>query len=111
MAHEAVRERIEAQMAALAQRAGRIEGDLRKALDRDWPEQATQVENDQVLEGLDAMTLAELKILHAALRRIDAGTYGSCARCGQPIAEARLAALPTAITCVGCAAGAEGARS
>lgn len=109
MAHEAVRERIEAQVAALAQRAGRIEGDLRKALDRDWTERATQVENDQVLEGLDAMTLAELRALGAALRRIENGTYGTCASCGGPIAEARLAVLPSATTCVGCAAGAEGA--
>jgi DnaK suppressor protein len=111
MTNEAVRARIEAQVAALAQRAGRIGADLRKALDRDWPEQATQVENDQVLEGLDAMTLAELRGLHTALRRLDAGTYGTCATCGQPIGEARLAALPSTITCVTCAAVAEGARS
>ena len=39
----------------------------------------------------------------AALGRVDAGTYGVCARCGRPIAEARLEARPTARTCVGCA--------
>ena len=31
-----------------------------------------------------------------ALRRIDEGTYGVCERCGNPIPEARLEALPTA---------------
>jgi DnaK suppressor protein len=31
-----------------------------------------------------------------ALRRIDEGTYGACERCGKPIPEARLEALPTA---------------
>lgn len=31
-----------------------------------------------------------------ALRRIDEGTYGTCERCGQPISEARLEAVPTA---------------
>ena len=31
-----------------------------------------------------------------ALRRIDEGTYGDCERCGKPIPEARLEALPTA---------------
>ena len=31
-----------------------------------------------------------------ALRRIDDGTYGDCERCGKPIPEARLEALPTA---------------
>ncbi|MGE0257095.1 MAG: TraR/DksA family transcriptional regulator [Vicinamibacterales bacterium] len=108
MAHEAVRERLEARVGALAQRAGRIEGDLRKALDRDWIERATQVENDQVLEGLDEMTLAELRDLRDALRRIDAGTYGICVACGRPIGDARLTALPSATTCVDCAGGAEG---
>jgi DnaK suppressor protein len=31
-----------------------------------------------------------------ALLRIDEGTYGLCARCGKPIDERRLEALPTA---------------
>lgn len=31
-----------------------------------------------------------------ALLRIREGTYGTCARCGEPIAERRLEALPTA---------------
>lgn len=31
-----------------------------------------------------------------ALLRIDEGTYGTCARCGEPINERRLEALPTA---------------
>ena len=31
-----------------------------------------------------------------ALQRIDEGTYGVCERCGNPIPEARLEALPTA---------------
>ncbi len=108
MAHEAVRERIEAQVATLARRVGRIEGDLRRVLDRDWTERATEIENDQVLEGLDAMTLAELQDLRHALRRIDDGTYGVCAVCGGAIAEARLAALPATPHCVACAAGAAG---
>jgi DnaK suppressor protein len=36
----------------------------------------------------------------AALRRLDAGTYGRCAVGGEPIPEARLAAVPWAATCV-----------
>jgi len=31
-----------------------------------------------------------------ALRRIDDGTYGQCERCGKPIDEERLKAMPTA---------------
>lgn len=40
----------------------------------------------------------------AALARLDAGTYGACERCGEPIGEERLDALPAARTCIGCAA-------
>ena len=42
--------------------------------------------------------------IDAALARLDAGTYGSCERCGSPIPEGRLEARPTTRRCVGCAA-------
>ena len=34
--------------------------------------------------------------IEEALMRIDDGTYGTCARCGKPIDERRLEAMPTA---------------
>jgi DnaK suppressor protein len=37
-----------------------------------------------------------------ALVRIDAGTYGICESCGQPIGKARLQAFPRATLCVAC---------
>ncbi len=37
-----------------------------------------------------------------ALRKFEEGTYGSCDSCGQPIAPARLEALPQANLCVQC---------
>jgi DnaK suppressor protein len=37
-----------------------------------------------------------------ALARIDAGTYGVCESCGQPIGKARLLAFPRATLCVKC---------
>jgi len=36
----------------------------------------------------------------AALARLDAGTYGRCTVGGEPIPQARLAAVPWAATCV-----------
>jgi RNA polymerase-binding transcription factor DksA len=39
----------------------------------------------------------------AALRRLDLGMYGVCEGCSLPIPAARLAARPTATTCIGCA--------
>jgi RNA polymerase-binding transcription factor DksA len=44
------------------------------------------------------------------MKRIDNGTYGLCITCGQPIAPARLEALPYAVTCMICASRAESER-
>ncbi len=37
-----------------------------------------------------------------ALSRIDAGSYGTCESCGEPIGKARLQAFPRATLCVAC---------
>lgn len=74
-------------------------------LPADWEERANILAEDDALAGLDAEEREEIAATRAALSRIGDGTYGSCARCGRPIAEARLRALPLAITCVTCAAG------
>ena len=89
--------------AHLVRRVGKIEGDLRSPHDRDSEERASELENDDVLEGLDAIGRAEVGQIRAALDRIEVGLYGTCSTCGRPIAAERLAAVPTAITCVRCA--------
>jgi DnaK suppressor protein len=45
-----------------------------------------------------------------ALRRIDEGTYGQCVRCGKPIDEQRLEAMPTATVDTECQASIEAAQ-
>ena len=42
-----------------------------------------------------------------ALARLEAGTYGFCERCGEPIDFARLKALPSANLCMRCQVRAE----
>jgi DnaK suppressor protein len=37
-----------------------------------------------------------------ALARIEAGTYGTCESCGEPVGKARLQAFPRATLCVSC---------
>ena len=47
----------------------------------------------------------DAKILQAideALQRIEKGTYGICRDCGEPIAEARLNAIPWTRVCISC---------
>jgi len=45
----------------------------------------------------------ELQKIAAALRRIDAGDYGDCVRCGEEIAIRRLELDPAAPLCIDCA--------
>ena len=40
--------------------------------------------------------------VRSALRRLDAGTYGTCERCGRSIDKARLRALPYSVLCIDC---------
>lgn len=49
----------------------------------------------------------ELHDVEAALHRLDVGTYAKCERCGEPIAPARLQALPEARLCMDCQRAAE----
>ena len=45
--------------------------------------------------------------LAEALERLRAGDYGTCQACGEPIAPARLRAIPEVTTCVACQGAAE----
>jgi DnaK suppressor protein len=56
--------------------------------------------NLSVLQSLEA----SLHEVNAALRKVDEGTYGICERCGNPIPEKRLRALPEATHDVNCQA-------
>jgi DnaK suppressor protein len=56
-------------------------------------------ELDSTLEESEAHRLAAID---GALRRIEAGTYGTCENCGKPIAPARLEAMPWATLCIDC---------
>ena len=94
--------KLKARMAELGQRLVRIEGDLDQTPNPDSEERATERENDEVLEGLGVQGQAELKAIEAALVRIEDGTYGTCVRCGEPISEERLEAVPHAALCRSC---------
>jgi DnaK suppressor protein len=62
-----------------------------------------------------ALTLASrqsqlLEEIDEALGRIEDGTYGQCSRCGKPLDEERLKAMPTAKYDVKCQAAIEAAQ-
>ncbi|WP_089943890.1 TraR/DksA family transcriptional regulator [Candidatus Entotheonella palauensis] len=101
--HQDTRQRLEERLTRLIQRLHKVEGDRRRErnpLEPDWEEQAITRQNDEVLDGLDAEGHREIDMIRAALNRLDSGTYGICMTCGDPIAPARLEALPYAIQCI-----------
>jgi RNA polymerase-binding protein DksA len=52
--------------------------------------------------ALSASATQAVEEIDRALRRMDAGRYGICERCGKKIAVARLEALPFAALCIEC---------
>jgi DnaK suppressor protein len=105
-----LRERLQARRLALLSR-------YQGALERADEELATPAHElvDVASEQWDAQMLSEmsdvdaraLEAVIAALQRLDAGTYGKCAVCGEPIEAARLRVLPEAAECVECVRFAE----
>jgi DnaK suppressor protein len=61
-----------------------------------------------LLTDLDAAFIdrhvRDLREVESARKRLAAGAYGVCARCGQGIGYERLAAYPTALRCFACEA-------
>ncbi|WP_293838377.1 TraR/DksA family transcriptional regulator [Sphingopyxis sp.] len=105
---DAVRDRLEARLAALGARVERIEEAQREPLDDDLSEQAVAREDDEALDGIERAAIEDIAHIRQALARLDAGTYGQCVACGEVIAEARLDALPNATRCINCAHDADG---
>jgi DnaK suppressor protein len=109
-----VRALLAAQRASTSELIGRLETDLAEIIaaarsvatdDEHDPEGTTiAFERAQTAANLDRAR-ARLVDLDRAAVRLAAGDYGRCEQCGQDIAPARLAARPSASTCITCAAG------
>ena len=98
-----IREDLETELQLRLSQIENIENRLRQPGEQDWEEQATQRENDEVLESLDKQTVLEIEQIKQALKRIEDGKYGICTYCGKAIAGDRLQALPYAPDCIQCA--------
>ncbi len=88
----------------VSQRISAIDRDIRhEGMSADWSEQASERENDEVLESLGNSSEQELLMITYALKRIDNGSYFTCDECGADIPQARLDLLPFTAHCVSCA--------
>jgi DnaK suppressor protein len=105
---QAVRASLLKRREELQTRASRASADLRHESDplsADFAEQVTQRETDDVLGAISESAQQELRLLQAALRRLEEGRYTTCAACGEPIEEERLHAVPYTDRCRTCAEG------
>ncbi|MEM9045604.1 MAG: TraR/DksA family transcriptional regulator [Pseudomonadota bacterium] len=89
----------------LAERLQTFEKSLDQQRSAKSSERAIERENDEVLEGLGERGLAELRMIDAALHKIEDGSYGICANCGADIPLARLELVPHAAVCGSCGNG------
>jgi RNA polymerase-binding transcription factor DksA len=89
--------------AELLARIEEVEIGLESQGTKDWEDLATEREGDEVLERQGLQSTAEIAKIDAALKRLDAGEYGFCVKCGIVIGEERLDLLPWTPFCRGCA--------
>jgi RNA polymerase-binding transcription factor DksA len=97
------KQQLEERLAELRRRLSRIGHDLEQPVSANFSEQAGERETDEVLEDLGEAGVQEVRMIGAALQRIENDEYGICVRCGEPIAEERLDILPHTPLCRNCA--------
>lgn len=90
-------------LAELQTRLHEIEDELDSHQSKDWEELAVEREEDEVLERMGTSGQSEIRMIKAALGRLEADEYGFCVKCGDEIPPARLDLLPFTPLCAGCA--------
>ncbi|HEY6507771.1 MAG TPA: TraR/DksA C4-type zinc finger protein [Vicinamibacterales bacterium] len=96
----------------LDDRRREVQADIRHRVQRTRRNRSNDVRED--IERADASTQGDIELalvqmraetvvrIDDALRRLDAGKYGSCIECAHEITERRLRALPFAVRCQAC---------
>lgn len=97
------RAELNARLAELDSKLHEIEEELESHNNPDWEESAQEREGDEVLEGIGVAGQKEIRMIKAALQRIDDGEYGYCTKCGDEISQERLSVLPWTPFCKRCA--------
>jgi DnaK suppressor protein len=75
--------------------------------DQHMADQATETFQREQDQAVQVSLECELDQMEAALRKMAAGDYGYCDRCGADISAERLDAMPHALFCIRCASDLE----
>lgn len=100
---EQIRAKLVTHKRELETRVNRIHQHAREPLDADSSEQAAQLGNVEVVSALENEAVQEIAQIDGALRRLEAGSYGTCITCGEDISTKRLEAWPASAECLDCA--------
>jgi len=105
---EAIRRELEAHRAATRERvaalAKRPERGTAQGFGKRIGDGTTEAVGRLTEIGVGRSLESTLRRTERALAKLDGGTYGICDRCGEPIAPARLTAMPDSVLCLSCAA-------
>ncbi len=78
---------------------------------QDTGDQALSSSLEEIKISLHNNELDEYQMIMKALEMLDAGTYGVCTECGNPISEKRLMLFPNATRCLACQEALEEGRA
>ncbi|MDR1956054.1 MAG: TraR/DksA family transcriptional regulator [Treponema sp.] len=80
--------------------------DFKEIMEGMDPKDLADIASDDIdrkmIEAIGAQELKRLKLIDAALTRIQQGKYGLCMKCGKRIPQDRLEAIPYALMCIEC---------
>jgi DnaK suppressor protein len=96
------RERVSASIQGLHEEGSLEDETEEETYDNHIADSATATLNREIDYTLEENSGHVLRAIDEALVRIESGTFGTCGRCGQPIAEERLDAIPYANRCIDC---------
>lgn len=91
---EAERDRLIAHLESL------VPGSSATAADDNFADSGQVAAEKGEYQALAGQLRSELDEVERALGKLDDGTYGTCETCGEPIAPARLEAMPAARYCI-----------
>ncbi len=103
------RSELESQLASLTQHGAEtvhelVDGGEELPDPNDRATRESELEGELRLRDRDRKLISKIQ---QALGRIDAGTFGTCLSCGEPISAARLRARPVTELCIDCKREAE----
>ena len=75
MAYEALKAELQQKLAELQSRLANIKKDVTQSHSGDSAEQAQERENDEVVDAIGNETAQSIRVIQAALSRIDDGSY------------------------------------